>query len=70
MDTLIVTGNNFTILPNENIFGANIRHKKLSLVNISNNGIQSFGAQTFIGMPRVEYLYLDSNTLNDVIFFN
>lgn len=69
LDTLIVTGNNFSILPNENIFGENNRHKKLSFVNISNNGIQSFGAQTFIGMPRVEYLHLDGNTLNEVNLF-
>jgi hypothetical protein len=61
LETLIVTGNSFGALPDEDLFGGNIRHEKLSLVNLTNNGITYFGIQTFIGMPRVEYFYLSNN---------
>lgn len=55
----------------QNIFGSdpdNIRHRKITLANFSNNEIRSFGAQTFIGMPRVEYFYLRNNLLEAVDF--
>lgn len=66
MDTLVVTGNHFGVLPDENLFGDNFRHEKLSFVNLTKNGIVEIGQQTFIGMPRVEYLYLNDNQLNSV----
>ena len=66
LDTLTVSGNHFGVLPNENIFGGNVRHKKLNYVNLTRNGITSIGQQTFIGIPRVEYLYLNDNELNSV----
>lgn len=46
--------------------GQNVRHTQLTLVNLSNNAIASFGAQTLIGMPRVEYLYLADNRLDAI----
>ncbi|KAI1731504.1 leucine rich repeat domain-containing protein [Ditylenchus destructor] len=67
LDTLVVTGNQFGVLEDENLFGStNDRHKQLSLVNLSNNAISSLGAQSLIGMPRVEYLYLSNNRLESV----
>lgn len=67
LDTLIVTGNQFGVLEDENLFGSsNDRHRQLTLVNLSNNAISSLGAQTLIGMPRVEYLYLSNNRLDSV----
>lgn len=66
LDTLVVTGNRFGVMEDEDIFGSNFRHGQLTLVNISNNAITSFGAQTFIGMPRVEYFYLAHNKLDSV----
>uniref|UniRef100_A0A914D7E0 Variable lymphocyte receptor n=1 Tax=Acrobeloides nanus TaxID=290746 RepID=A0A914D7E0_9BILA len=59
--TLIVTGNSFGALPDENLFGDNNRHEELSLVNLTNNEITYFGIQTFIGMPRVEFFFLSNN---------
>jgi Leucine-rich repeat (LRR) protein len=64
LDTLFVTGNNFSELPVENLFTGNEHHQHLSLLNLSNNGIQSFGSQTFIGAARAEYFYLSNNKLN------
>ncbi|KAI1718034.1 leucine rich repeat domain-containing protein [Ditylenchus destructor] len=67
LDTLVVTGNQFGVLEDENLFGGtNDRHKQLTLVNLSNNAISSLGAQSLIGMPRVEYLYLSNNRLESV----
>jgi hypothetical protein len=66
LDTLVVTGNSFGVMEDEDIFGSNNRHSLLTLVNISNNGITSFGAQTFIGIPRVEYFYLSHNRIESV----
>lgn len=33
-------------------------------MNLSNNGIESFASQTFIGASRVEYFYLRNNKIN------
>uniref|UniRef100_A0A915E5I4 Palmitoyltransferase n=1 Tax=Ditylenchus dipsaci TaxID=166011 RepID=A0A915E5I4_9BILA len=67
LDTLVITGNNFGLLEDENLFGgSNQRHTQLTLVNLSSNGITSFGAQTLIGIPRVEYLYLRDNQLSSL----
>ncbi|CAD5206648.1 unnamed protein product [Bursaphelenchus okinawaensis] len=63
LDTLIVSGNNFGDLEAENIFGENVRHSRLSLLDLSNNHITSFGIQTLIGASRVETLKLDHNDL-------
>jgi Leucine-rich repeat (LRR) protein len=67
LDSLIVTGNDLGQLPPENIFTGNDHHQQLSLMNLSSNGISSFGAQTFIGAPRVEYFYLSNNKIDAFI---
>lgn len=70
LDTLEINGMRFGNLLNENLFGENFRHEKLNLVNLSGNSIQTFGQQTFIGLSRVEYLYLNNNELNSLIGSN
>lgn len=67
LDTLVVTGNKLGLLEDDNLFGgANQRHPQLTLVNLTSNAITSFGAQTLIGVPRVEYLYLGHNQLESL----
>ncbi|KAI6202749.1 hypothetical protein M3Y94_00476500 [Aphelenchoides besseyi] len=65
LDSLTVTGNNFGILPSESLFGNDGHHERLSLVNLSSNGIRGFGSQTFIDASRVEYFYLNDNRINE-----
>ncbi|KAI6182488.1 LRRCT domain-containing protein [Aphelenchoides bicaudatus] len=67
LDSLVITGNDFKELVSENIFTGNDHHEHLSYMNLSDNGITSFGAQTFIGSPRVEYFYLANNKINAFI---
>ncbi|CAD5209641.1 unnamed protein product [Bursaphelenchus xylophilus] len=63
LDTVIVTGNQFGDLEAENLFGNNVRHHRLTLLDLSNNHLTSFGIQTLIGASRVETLKLDHNDL-------
>jgi len=40
---IVVTGFNFGVLPDDNLFSGNNRHPGVSLANLSNNGIKAFG---------------------------
>uniref|UniRef100_A0AC34R549 Major facilitator superfamily (MFS) profile domain-containing protein n=1 Tax=Panagrolaimus sp. JU765 TaxID=591449 RepID=A0AC34R549_9BILA len=66
LDTISITGNDFGIMPADNIFGQDQRHLKLTMLDLSDNGIRSFFAETFFGVPRVEYLYLRNNEIESV----
>uniref|UniRef100_A0AC34GCS9 Uncharacterized protein n=1 Tax=Panagrolaimus sp. ES5 TaxID=591445 RepID=A0AC34GCS9_9BILA len=64
--TVSITGNDLGDLPTGNIFGDRNRHLKLSLLDLSDNDIRSFTAETFFGAPKVQFLYLRNNEITSV----
>uniref|UniRef100_A0A914QPF8 Uncharacterized protein n=1 Tax=Panagrolaimus davidi TaxID=227884 RepID=A0A914QPF8_9BILA len=66
LDTVSITGNDLGDLPNENLFGDRNRHLRLTLLDLSDNDIRSFSAETFFGAPKVQYLYLRNNEITSV----
>lgn len=66
LDTISITGNDFGLMSMDNVFGENQRHMKVTFLDLSDNGIRSFYADTFFGVPKVEYLYLRNNELESV----
>lgn len=49
LDTLIMSGNRLADLSADSLFGADRVHKRLTLVNLTDNRITSISAQTFLG---------------------
>lgn len=66
LDTIIVTGNLLGDIAKSNLFGMNVTHKSVSLVNLSNDRILSFDHQTFQALPALEYFYLSNNDVQSV----
>uniref|UniRef100_A0A0K0G0I4 LRRCT domain-containing protein n=1 Tax=Strongyloides venezuelensis TaxID=75913 RepID=A0A0K0G0I4_STRVS len=67
LDTLEITGNKIGDLSETSFFDQNnIRHIKVTWVNISSNHITAIGHKTLIGFPRVEYFYLADNDISHV----
>ncbi|CAG9537744.1 unnamed protein product [Cercopithifilaria johnstoni] len=66
LDTIIVTGNSIGDLAGWNIFGVNVTHRHVSLVNLSNNAINAIDSYTFRGLPAVEYFYLHNNAIERI----
>lgn len=63
LDTLVVNGATLGDLSGTNLFGENVQHKHLSLVNLSTNSISAFDSATFKALTVVEYFYLNDNSL-------
>ncbi|EFO27735.1 leucine Rich Repeat family protein [Loa loa] len=66
LDTVVVTGNNIGDLAGSNIFGVNVTHRYVSLVNLSDNAISAIDSNTFCGFPAVEYFYLHDNAIERI----
>uniref|UniRef100_A0AC35U1D5 LRRCT domain-containing protein n=1 Tax=Rhabditophanes sp. KR3021 TaxID=114890 RepID=A0AC35U1D5_9BILA len=67
MDTFEITGNNVGDISETSFFDHNdIRHVKLTSVDISNNKITAIGEETFIGFPSVENFNLAYNEIHSV----
>lgn len=66
LDTISVTGNSIGNLAGWNIFGDNVTHRHVSLVNLSDNAISAIDSYTFRGLPAVEYFYLYGNAIERI----
>lgn len=66
LDTIAVTGNIIGDLAGSNIFGVNVTHRFVSLVNLSDNAISAIDSYTFRGLPAVEYFYLHDNAIERI----
>uniref|UniRef100_A0A915ITW3 Uncharacterized protein n=1 Tax=Romanomermis culicivorax TaxID=13658 RepID=A0A915ITW3_ROMCU len=62
LDTLILTGNNF---PNMDsfLFGVGTRHRRLKVLNLSENRIRRIDLQTFDNLTNLEHLILSRNQI-------
>ncbi|VDK87586.1 unnamed protein product [Litomosoides sigmodontis] len=66
LDTIAVTGNSIGDLAGWNIFGANVTHRYVSFVNLSDNAISAIDSYTFRGLPAVEYFFLHDNAIERI----
>ncbi|EJW76268.1 hypothetical protein WUBG_12823 [Wuchereria bancrofti] len=66
LDTIAVTGNSIGDLAGSNIFGRNVTHRFVSLVNLSDNAISAIDSYTFRALPAVEYFYLHDNAIKRI----
>ncbi|CAD5206481.1 unnamed protein product [Bursaphelenchus okinawaensis] len=65
LEYLFITGAEFLDLPEKNVFGI-YTHKKLRHVNFTDCRITSIGANSFSGMPNLEFLYISQNPIREV----
>jgi hypothetical protein len=66
LDTVSITGNDLGDLPTNNLFGDRNRHLRMTMLDLSDNDIRSFSSNTFLGAPKVEFLYLRNNEIASV----
>ncbi|VIO96792.1 Uncharacterized protein BM_BM5930 [Brugia malayi] len=66
LDTIVVTGNSIGDLAGSNIFGRNVTHRFVSLVDLSDNAISAIDSYTFRALPAVEYFYLHDNAIKQI----
>lgn len=66
LDSVTVTGTYIGDISKQNLFGIEVVHRNLTLLNISHSGIVAFDEETFQGLPALQWFCLNDNSIERI----